>query len=186
VKSGSPLDYGNWIRGLTEGRSFVTNGPLLFLKVEGKEPGDELRLPAGTATVRVEAEASSILPMESLDILVNGQVVSTTKPDDPYRIELDTAVPLPASGWIAARVTGPSNVHWLMDSYVYAHTSPIYVVKGNEAPSSPEDARYFVRWIDRVLQLLEESDAFDTARQKTEVIELWRRGREVYAGLTGE
>ena len=186
VKSGSPLDYGNWIRGLTEGRSFVTNGPLLFLKVEGREPGDELRLPEGTTTVRVEAEASSILPMESLDILVNGKVVSATKPDDPYRIELDTTVPLPASGWIAARVTGPEKVHWLMDSYVYAHTSPIYVVKGNEAPSSPEDARYFVRWIERVLQLLEESDAFDTAKQKTEVIELWRKGREIYAGLTGE
>jgi hypothetical protein len=37
-----------------------------------------------------------------------------------------------------------------------------------------------------VLELLEESDAFDTAQQKTEVIELWRKGREIYAGLAGE
>ncbi len=184
VKSGSPLDYGNWIRGLTEGRSFVTNGPLLLLQVEGREPGDELRVPGGPPTpVRVQAEATSIFPMESLDIIVNGQVVSSTKPDDPYSIKVDEMVPVNQSGWIAARVTGPSNLRLLMDTYVYAHTSPIYLLKGNEAPSSPEDARYFVRWIERVLQMLEESDAFDTAHQKNEVIDLWRRGREVYSTL---
>ncbi len=27
VKTGSPLDYGAWIQGLREGRSFVTSGP---------------------------------------------------------------------------------------------------------------------------------------------------------------
>jgi hypothetical protein len=37
-----------------------------------------------------------------------------------------------------------------------------------------------------VIQLLEESDAFDTAEQKREVIELWRRGHAVYAGLAAQ
>jgi hypothetical protein len=69
-----------------------------------------------------------------------------------------------------------------MDSYVYAHTNPVYLVKEGSVPSSPDDARYFLRWIDRVLQLLEQSDAFDTPAQKQEVIELWRRARAVYAG----
>jgi hypothetical protein len=59
-------------------------------------------------------------------------------------------------------------------------------VKGGRKPSSPEDARYFVRWTERVIQLLEESDAFDTAEQKREVIELWRRGHAVYAGLAAQ
>jgi Tol biopolymer transport system component len=186
VKSGSPLDYQGWIRGLTEGRSFVTNGPLLFLKVDGKEPGGELGLPEGNTSVRVEAEATSIFPMETLDILVNGKVVSSVKPDDPFRVKLDTKVPVEASGWIAARVEGPEKQHLLMDSYVYAHTSPVYLVKGGRKPSSPEDARYFVRWTERVIQLLEESDAFDTAEQKREVIELWRRGHAVYAGLAAQ
>jgi hypothetical protein len=73
-----------------------------------------------------------------------------------------------------------------MDSYVYAHTSPVYLVKGDRKPSSPEDARYFVRWTERVIQMLEESDAFDTAEQKREVIELWRKGHAVYAGLAAQ
>jgi Tol biopolymer transport system component len=187
VKAGTPLDYGNWIRGLTEGRSFVTNGPLLFLKVDGQEPGAELRLPGGGDTsVRVEVEATSILPMETLDILVNGEVVSSTKATDPHRVELRASVPVKKSGWIAARVTGPERLHLLMDSYVYAHTSPIYLTKGNESPSSPADARYFLKWIDRVLVLLQESEAFDTKAQKEEVIEVWRKGREVYSVLAQE
>jgi hypothetical protein len=70
-----------------------------------------------------------------------------------------------------------------MDSYVYAHTNPVYLVKDGLRPRSPEDARYFLRWIDHVVKLLEESDAFETPAQKQEVIQLWRRAREVYAEL---
>ena len=53
-------------------------------------------------------------------------------------------------------------------------------------PRSPEDARYFVKWTERVLELLEESQAFDNPTQKEEVLQLWRRGRQVYAELARE
>ncbi len=181
VKSGSPLDYGNWIRGLTQGRTFVTNGPLLFLRVDGKEPGDGLRVSGDS--VRVEAEASSIFPMETLDILLNGEVVHTEKPADPHSVALETTLPVGASGWIAARVTGPERQPLLMDSYVYAHTSPVYLMKDGAPVRSPEDARYFVRWIDHVLGLVEQLDSFETEAQRREVQELWRRARRVYVEL---
>lgn len=187
VKTDSPLDYGNWIRGLTEGRSFVTSGPLLFLKVEGREPGAELHLPAGASTpVRVEAEAVSILPMKSLDIIQNGEVVHTHQPEDPYRAQLDLSVPVERTGWLAARVTGPEKQHFLMDSYVYAHTNPVYVSKGGEPATAPEDARYFLKWVDSVLEMLEQSDRFDTPAQRQEVMEVWQRARDIYAGLAQE
>jgi TolB protein len=182
VKSGPKLDYDGWLRAMTAGRSFVTNGPLIFMRVEQREPGDELKLPAGKATsVRVEVEASSIFPMDALDIVQNGKVVRTIKPADPYRVTFSESIPVERSGWIAARVTGPEKQRLLMDSYVYAHTNPVYLVKEGSTLTSPEDAQYFLRWIDKVLQLLEQSDAFDTPAQKNEVIELWRRARVVYA-----
>jgi TolB protein len=183
VRGGSTLDYQEWVRALTAGRSFVTNGPLIFMRVDQREPGDELRLPGAKATpVRVEVEARSIFPMEALDIVQNGKVVRSVKPTDPYHVTFAESVPVDRSGWIAARVTGPGKQHLLMDSYVYAHTNPVYLMKEGSTPSSPEDAQYFLRWIDRVLQLLQESDAFDTPAQKQEVIQLWRRARGVYAG----
>ena len=187
VKTGSPVDYGNWIRGLTEGRSFVTSGPLLFLRVEGREPGAELRLPGGRATrVRVEAEATSILPMDTLEIIQNGEVVHTVRPTDPYHAEVDISLPVERTGWLAARVVGPEKQHLLLDSYVYAHTNPVYVSKGGEPATSPEDAQYFLTWVDTVLGMLEASERFDTPEQKREIMEVWQRARDVYAGLAKE
>jgi TolB protein len=170
---------------MTAGRSFVTNGPLVFMKVDGREPGEELKFGPGNASVQVEVEARSMLPMEALDIVRNCKVVQTVKPTDPYHAIFSGTVPVEESGWIAARVTGPERQHLLMDSYVSAHTNPVYLVKNGARPRSPEDAKYFLRWIDRVLQLLEESDAFDTPAQKQEVLPLWRRAMGIYAGMAG-
>lgn len=39
------FSYAEWFRALKRGRSFATNGPMLFLTVNGSEPGDTIRLP---------------------------------------------------------------------------------------------------------------------------------------------
>jgi hypothetical protein len=122
--------------------------------------------------------------MDTIDILQNGKVVRSVKLSDSYQVKFDEPIPVERSGWIAARVTGPERQHLLMDSYVYAHTNPVYLLKDGSKATSPADARYFLRWIDRVLVLLEQSDAFDTPAQKKEVIDLWRRARAVYAGMS--
>jgi hypothetical protein len=69
---------------------------------------------------------------------------------------------------------------------VYAHTNPVFLAKGGKPASSPEDARYFLKWIDTVLGLLEKLDRFDTPSQKQEVMAVWRKARDVYAGLAQE
>ncbi len=196
VHSGSPLTYDSWLRGVTAGPTFVTNGPLLFLKVEGKEPGEVLQFASGQPpSVRVEAEATSFVPMEKLEILQNGKVVHTVKPDDPFQVKLATTLAVDRSGWLAARVTGPPGEHFLMDNPVFAHTSPIYLSVGGAPVRSPEDARYFLGWIDEMIKILEEGSCerrgsvtacFDSAIQKEEVVAYWRKAREVYARLAGE
>ena len=75
--------------------------------------------------------------MDTLDIIVNGKVAFSTKPEDPYHVKISTTVPIERSGWVAARATGPEKLDLLMDSYVYAHTSPVYVVKGDQCRVRP-------------------------------------------------
>ena len=41
VKVNGPLDYDKWIAGLRAGRTFVSNGPLLELTVDGQGPGED-------------------------------------------------------------------------------------------------------------------------------------------------
>lgn len=193
VHSDSPLTYDNWLHNLAAGRTFVTNGPLLTFSVNGKEPGDEIQLPADKpSSVHIEAEAVSIVPMETLDILQDGQVVVSIKAHDPYRIAVNQTLAVSGSGWLAARVTGAGNQHLLMDTYVYAHTSPVYLSNASAPPHSKDDALHFRDWIDEMLPILEQADCnkrgflaacFDTPAEKEEVLRIWRQARDVYDGL---
>jgi len=187
VKTATPLKYGDWIAGLKAGRTFVTSGPLLSFRVNNEEPGAELHLSAGsTSKVHVEAEARSIMSMDTLDIIQNGHVVGSAHAQDPTHLKFSGEIDVDRSGWLAARVTGPEKQHLLLDSFVYAHTSPIYVQKGAATPRSAEDARYFVKWMDRVLRLIDERNDFDTPEQRKIVESVYSRARTIFSRMTGE
>ena len=49
VHAGSELRYDEWVANYKRGRSFASNGPVIILTADGKEPGDEL-LPCGLRT----------------------------------------------------------------------------------------------------------------------------------------
>ena len=49
------LDMRAWFQGLREGRAMVTTGPLVLLTVNGRMPGDEVKLPAAGGDVDVVA-----------------------------------------------------------------------------------------------------------------------------------
>jgi hypothetical protein len=110
VRLQGPLTLQNWVAGIKAQRTFGSTGPILLLKVAGREPGDEIALGADAPpALRVRAEAVSLAPMERLEIVVNGKVAQTVRASDPSRIVFDDQVAIPAGGWIAARVIGPSS-----------------------------------------------------------------------------
>jgi hypothetical protein len=76
VKSGPVLDHDRFLAGLRQGRTFVTNGPLLTFTVGGQEPGEEIRL-AAPARVAARVTLRSNVPVDHLEIIGNGQVVAS-------------------------------------------------------------------------------------------------------------
>ena len=75
----------------------MTNGPMLFLDVDGKQPGAELHL-GGPSEVQVTARATSQLPMSGIEIVVNGDVVASSKPSrDGKQAEIVKKIHLPQS-----------------------------------------------------------------------------------------
>jgi len=152
AKVEGPLSVASWLAAVKAGRTFATTGPLVFLTVGGVEPGGELRLGAGgPATIRVRASARSIAPIERLEIVVNGMVAATAKPAGTAggAIALDEAVHVPDGGWVAARVLGPSS-RFVADSIAFAHTSPVYVVRGGRAWVSRDDAAFLAQVVDAI------------------------------------
>jgi TolB protein len=143
-----PLTVGAWLDAVRRGRTFMSTGPLLFLDVDGQEPGSEIHL-VGRGRVRVKVEASSITPLDSLQIVVNGEIVRTIPARDRERITFDDSVAMPEGGWITARVLGPHS-RYIGDDYAFAHTSPVYVVRNGRPFVRREDVQFLAETVDAI------------------------------------
>ncbi len=143
------FSFDTWAQAVRGGRTFTTSGPLIDVRVEGKQPGDELKLPNGGGTLTVEAWAESVLPFHELQIVCNGAVVATQPVADGGKsCRLSREVKLDGSGWIAARCVSSLEVQhsWIVN--VAAHTSPVYVVAGGQDLFNPSDATYMMTILD--------------------------------------
>jgi hypothetical protein len=185
--AGEPLRYDDWVANYKRGRSFASNGPVIMLTVDGKEPGDEIRLPAaGEGKVRIRATLHTRTPVDKFEIIVNGKPVLTRDAVGQKQMVIDDAVPVAHSSWIAARAIGPWSRLVLNDIQTFAHTSPVYVRRGEEAIASAEDARFWVEWIDKLIGQVNERGRYATPERRREVAELFRKGQEVYRRMIGE
>jgi hypothetical protein len=130
------FSYDAWARGLNEGRSFVTTGPMLLAQVNGKDPGSVFK-PAGAmpGTYRVTGLARGAVPLQPVEIVVNGEVARTLTaghretPGKGYERVIDEELTLDQSSWIAVRCFEDR-----ADKRArFAHTAPFYI----EVPGKP-------------------------------------------------
>jgi hypothetical protein len=131
-----PFDYASWCRNLRAGRTFLSGGPLLEFSVEGAQVGETVRLSPGGGKVEVQARAQSILPIHTLQIVCNGDVVAQTDNASGGRdLALHATLRIERDSWVCARVSGPNyqplSHHDVWQRGVFAHTSPIYVACGD-------------------------------------------------------
>jgi hypothetical protein len=166
VRIDGPLTLSSWLDGIRAQRTFASTGPILLFEVDGHEPGEEIALENGSpAGLRVRAEAISITPLDTLAILVNGRVAHAVTARDSFRIQFDNVVAIPEGGWIAARVSGPSS-RLVTDSYAFAQTSPVYVVRGGQPYRSAEDARFLSQAVSALWTRVENTRWRSTAERQ--------------------
>jgi hypothetical protein len=121
-----PFTYANWIEAVRAGRTFVTTGPIISIEVDGRGPGSVVDLARKNEAVRVRAEARATSELESLQVIVNGKVVSSVQPaagETAAVLEFETEIA--ESSWLVARCGGPYN--WPRFSRLAAISSPIYL-----------------------------------------------------------
>ena len=162
-----PLSFESWIAAVKAGRTFGTNGPLLFLTVDGKEPGDEIATTASEPfAMRVRAEVASIAPLDKIDVLRNGEVAHTWEPEGngPFW-EFDASVDVPDGGWIALRATGPPS-RYVGDAFAFAQTSPVYIVRDGIPYTNPSDARFLLESVDELWRHVQARNRWHNGAQK--------------------
>lgn len=180
AKSGT-LDQRRWLAAIKAGRTMVTNGPLLTLTVNDREPGGELRLPAtGNHRVRARMTLRSNLPVDSLQIVANGRVVARFRSPNPVRFDSTVVLPITANTWLIARAWSAKPALPILDLYPFASTSPVYVVVGNAPVACGADAEYFLRWINLLSQRVRSDTNWNTSAERTETLDLISRAHQEF------
>jgi TolB protein len=179
-----PLDIAPWLSSIKQGRTFATNGPLLGFSLGGKRLGEELKLPAGEGTVKFKAWLRSIVPIDHLEVICNGRVARELKLNiDHESADVEDVLPISQSGWCLLRAWSDKAEHPVLDIYPYATTSPIYVSVVGSPLRAPDDAKYFVAWIDRLSTAAKENQDWNNAAEKTSVLGMLDAARKIYAAL---
>jgi hypothetical protein len=159
MRDGEEFSYRSWCDNVARGRTFHSGGAIIHMTVDGHEIGDTVGM-SGPGTVEVEAWAESVLPLYTLQIVHNGEVIaSADSATGTRRLEIRERVKIDGHSWLAARCGGPDyfaptnlsaskvpswsdrasarkdvpGTHY--DGWrrgVFAHTSPIYVACGGD------------------------------------------------------
>ncbi|MEZ6061882.1 MAG: hypothetical protein R3C19_16175 [Planctomycetaceae bacterium] len=154
------------------------------MSVNGAEPGD--RLSAESDSVRVKAVVESHVPFDHVEIIVNGtvavdnSVAAASEHATVQRYQFEADVPLNHSSWIALRVRGGDHAD-VFDGPVWAHTSPVYVLKDDLPIRNPDDAEYFVEWIDQLLRVVAARNRYASAEDRQQVESLFQDARAEFA-----
>ncbi|MEO7652793.1 MAG: CehA/McbA family metallohydrolase, partial [Bryobacteraceae bacterium] len=173
--------YDTWIAGLRAGRTFISNGPLLELRVNGRTPGGSVKTSGGP--LKVSAQVISRLPFERVEIVYNGEVVAEQASWKGREAKLEREIAVDRGGWVAARVAGVSKTHAAFT--VFAHTSPVYVeVEGTPRVRS-EAAGAFVDEIGDSIRFIRKSYRFAKDADRALALGRFEEALRVYGKLAG-
>ncbi|MFT5469078.1 MAG: hypothetical protein ACI8UO_004193 [Verrucomicrobiales bacterium] len=161
VKLDGEFSYDAWIDGLAAGRSFVTTGPMLTAEIKN------------TGGIDVNAKLDSANPIQSIEVVVNGEVVS--------RIESNSS-----QQWLDFSMTAPAGSFWVaVRAYTktkdgrprFAHTAPVHF-KEEGRPIRPRRVE-----VDYLIKRVEDEIERHTGKLSEGALEDYQIALDFYKGL---
>lgn len=180
VQLSDGFSYKKWIKGLDSGHSFVSTGPMLDVKFNGKPPGHtfSVALPSDSA-VHIKGTAESRRPLDRIEIIVNGRVVRSIEPINESRSSggydnvIDEIIRGDESFWVALRCFE----HHPEGRIRFAHTNPVFV-DVRDRPLRPRKAE-----IAYLVTRMQEEIASNEHILSAEAIDEFQRALSIYKEL---
>jgi hypothetical protein len=187
LDTGGRLDPAAAYSALKKGRSFASNGPLLGFTLGGAGPGGTVAA-GGAGATHFRIAMRSPVPVDHLELVQNGQVLRAfTLSGDRRSFDGEGDLEIESDGWIVLRAWNDKADPLVLDIYPYATTSPVYLDGFGPRPDASADARYFVTWLDRVIEATTARDEdFNDERERRATLEYLQRARTAYAALAGQ
>ncbi len=151
-----PFSYEAWWKCLGDGRSFVTNGPLLLVEADSQRPGAVFRSPSGRPlSIPLDVRIVGDDPLEAVEVVRDGSVVERLAGKDlAERMRLRPLV-FERSGWFLVRAIAD-----VAETFRFASTAPFYVEVGaSQSTVHRDDVAFFLRWVDERIAALERDDS---------------------------
>ena len=169
-----------WLQALAQGRSFITNGPLLELRIGDSKVGDTIKRTA-PGTLEIVGKARGRVDFGQLELIHNGKVIHGGKAlsrEGHYQVEFKLPVEITGPGWFALRVSGAA-ISNAFGKKPFAHTSPIYVEMAGQSIFQPAIARQLIKEMQQNVQTIESKGTFATAQERSRVLDVYQEGIQV-------
>jgi len=180
VKGEGSLDHKQFLNQVAEGKSFVTNGPLIGFEVDGKTSGDSITIGSKTRTLSYTASLRSPVPVDHFEVIWNGEVVAKhTLSGTMKTADVKGSVKVKGSGWLLLRAWNENAHPDLPDLYAYASTNPVFVTGTAKNSKQEIAARYFLKWVNRIEAKVSELPFRNDAERQKELNDI-KMAKEYY------
>ena len=92
-------------------------------------------------------------------------------------------LPIKNSGWCLLRAFSAHAQYPVLDNFVYATTSPVYVAVHGAPLRAPADARFFEAWIEHLQKTTAAYPDWNSASEKAAVLQKLEEARAAYQRL---
>ncbi len=172
VRSDNEPTVREFLEGVTSGHSFATSGPMVFLEVNGKGPGELIASENQAITLEVEARVlSPLYPVRHVDVVWNGRVVSRRfDPVGRSRWQVSERLKVDRGGWLAVRA--------YEDTGADAHTNPVYVSLKGQLPFDDDACGQILARLEGSIRLTPNQEMQERLRDLKESLQRYRDTRD--------
>jgi TolB protein len=188
-----PVTIDSFLAALKSGKTVATNGPLLDFSLGSEQIGGDVKL-SGAKSITFSASLRSIVALDHWELVCYGAkpaqsanaayfVQELTMNASRTGGEAHGEVAMEKSGWCLVRASSDKSEYPILDNYVYATTSPIYVTLDGKKPASREDAEYFVTWMDRTMAMASRYAYWNSDAEKQFALARLAEAKKIYKAL---
>ena len=186
-----PFTTATWLEHLKAGRTFITNGPLLDLKINEKTIGDQLELSKDKNQITIRATGKGRLDFERMELIHNGKVIKTQQTisvGNHFEARFEFQLKIDQPGWIALRTPSPSvpkdpkrQQMTPLNEYgreLFSHTSPIYLEWEGKTQFNQNQAQAFLAEMKQNRDKIVKRFHFADEHERAHVLDVYSDGIE--------
>jgi TolB protein len=151
VKPEGEFSLESYLDALKKGKSFVSNAPQILFSIDDKEAGDVIK--SNKKKAKWKLTVHSPVNYDTVEIFVNGKVVWSKESKRGTSETYTGTINIPEGGWITARVSGTKSEWPMMDSFIFAESSPLWF---NEIGSTMTNSK--INAANKLLKILNSSE----------------------------